>query len=94
MRVQGSGAAAKNVKSGELPINGMRVEPEGGTSGWYIWAGEELSASPDFFEAHHISHLSEICPAALKFLGLPPGWRFLAANDHIDVWEDSKLLDI
>ncbi len=36
--------------------------------------------------------LAELCPAVLKYLGLPPGWRFLLHDDHSDVWEDSKLL--
>ncbi|WP_430481463.1 immunity protein Imm33 domain-containing protein [Ralstonia pseudosolanacearum] len=26
----------------------MRVQPEGYTSGWHIWAGEEFSKAPDF----------------------------------------------
>src|SRR5262249_4805049 len=32
---------------------------------------------PNFFVPLHVSHLAEWCPAALKFLGLAPGWRFL-----------------
>ena len=40
---------ALNVKDGLLPINGLRINPEGDTSGWYIWAGEEFSTGPDFF---------------------------------------------
>jgi hypothetical protein len=85
---------ARNVRMGIQPLNGMRHPAEGDTTGWYIWAGEELSAAPDFFEALHVSHLEEWCPAALKFLGLPPGWRFLIAGDHVDVWEDRQLLDV
>ena len=33
-------------------------------------------------------------PVALKYLALPPGWRFLEADGHEDVWHDSVLLDI
>ena len=83
-----------NVKEGIQPINGLRYPPKGDTSGWYIWAGEELSDNPDFFVPLHIEHLPEWCPSIIKYLGLPPGWRFLIAPNHEDVWEDKKLLEI
>lgn len=82
-----------NVKSGLLPINGLRHQPEGDTTGWYIWAGEELSEDPNFFVPLHIKHLNEWCPEVVRFLGLPPGWRFLVANEYEDVWEDRTLID-
>jgi hypothetical protein len=41
---------ARNVRTGLLPVNGLRHPPEGDTTGWYIWAGQELSDAPDFFE--------------------------------------------
>ncbi len=31
---------SRNLKSGIMPINGLRHSPESGTAGWYIWAGE------------------------------------------------------
>ena len=68
---------ARNVLSGPVPLNGLRHEPEGGTSGWYIWAGEELSDDPGFFAPLHVEHLAQWCPAAIPYLALPPGWRFL-----------------
>ena len=83
---------ARNVRTGLQPLNGMRHHPEGDTTGWYIWAGEALPATAAFFEPLHVSHLADWCPAAVKFLGLPPGWRFLTAGDYVDVWEDPKLL--
>lgn len=85
---------AENVKSGLLPINGLRHPPQGDTTGWYIWAGEELSTDPDFFQPLHVSHLKEWCPQIMRFLGLPPGWRFLLAAEYEDVWEDQSLLEI
>jgi hypothetical protein len=85
---------ARNVREGILPINGLRHPPAGDTTGWYIWAGEELRDHPDFFVPLHVEHLSEWCPEALRFLGLPPGWRFLVAGDYEDVWEDPSLLDV
>ena len=81
-----------NTKSGLQPLNGLRVAPIGDTSGWYIWAGEELSEDPDFFVSVHAIHLAEYCPDLMKYLGLPPGWRFLIAPDYEDVWEDNHLL--
>ncbi len=85
---------ARNVKSGLQPINGLRHPPEGDTTGWYIWAGEELSDDPGFFAPLHVSHLEEWCPAVLKYLGLPPGYRFLIAGEYEDVWEDRSLLEV
>lgn len=85
---------SENVKGGLLPINGLRHPPEGDTTGWYIWGGEELSSDPDFFVPLHVRHLAEWCRVALKFLGLPPGWRFLVAGECEDVWEDPSLVDI
>jgi hypothetical protein len=74
------------------PLNGMRISPDPGTCGWYIWGGE-YSAAPDFFQPLHVAHLQEQCPQVLPYLGLAPGWRFLLAPDHEDVWFDLKLLN-
>lgn len=79
---------------GRLPINGLRHPPQADTNGWYVWCGEELSEAPDFFVPLHTHHLIEYCPEALKFLGLPPGYRFLIAGDYVDVWFDESLLNV
>ena len=81
-----------NFRSGEKPLNGLRHNPEANTCGWYIWAGEEFSDAPDFFKPLHVSHLIETLPIVLPYLGLAPGWRFLIAEDYVDVWFDAKLL--
>jgi hypothetical protein len=85
---------AENVHSVLIPINGLRHHPVGDTSGWYIWAGEGLSEDPAFFQAVHIEHLHEIRPEVLKYLAMPPGWRFLVAGDYEDVWYDESLLTV
>jgi hypothetical protein len=85
---------SKNIKTGILPINGLRHPPQGDTTGWYIWAGEEWSNEPNFFVPLHVKHLNEWCPEIIKFLGLPPGWRFLVAGEYEDVWKDLSLLNI
>ena len=38
---------ARNVGSGLLPLNGLRHR-RGTTSGWFVWAGDELSDDSDF----------------------------------------------
>lgn len=83
---------SRNVREGALPLNGVRYQPEGDTSGWYIWGGEEFSEDPDFFVPLHISHLNEWNDLILKYLGLPPGWRFLVTEDYEDVWFDEQLI--
>ena len=83
-----------NVLSGLLPINALRHRAENDTSGWYIWAGEELSDDPSFFVALHVEHLEEWCPGILPYLALPPGYRVLLAPEFEDVWFDQALLDI
>lgn len=76
----------------ELPLHGLRMAPEETTSGWFLWTGE-MSEDADFFEPVHVVHLGDICPLALPFLGLPPGWRFLTDGDYVDVWFDGALLE-
>lgn len=80
------------IKQGLLPVNGLRHPPEKDTTGWYIWGGEELSDDPGFFEPLCVEHLQDRCPSVLPYLGLAPGWRFLIAGHHEDVWFDSALL--
>jgi hypothetical protein len=83
---------SKNISDGTMPVNGLRHSPEGDTSGWYVWAGD-YSDSPDLFQPLHIDHLNEHFPLVLKYLGLPPGWRFQIDNKgHEDVWFDEKII--
>jgi len=83
---------AANVRTGLLPLNGLRHEATDDTTGWYIWAGEVLDDDAEFFLPLHAGHLHEWCPAVIRFLGLAPGWRFLVAGAYEDVWPDSTLL--
>jgi len=78
---------------GRMPINGLRHRPANGTNGWYIWAGE-YSSDKDFFAPLHTWHLPQRLPEAVRFLGLPPGNRFLVAGDYVDVWFDEFLLRV
>lgn len=86
---------ARNVKSSVLPINGLRHPPTADTTGWYLWAGEaDPPSDPNFFVPLHVEHVAEWRPEVMKFLGPPPGWRFLTDGNYEDVWEDAALLDI
>ena len=83
---------SRGAAAGSYPLNGLRHRPEPGTSGWFIWAGEAFSQDPDFFQPIHIAHLHSRLPEVIPYLGLAPGWRFLIAPGHIDVWLDPSLL--
>jgi hypothetical protein len=85
---------SKNFNVRQFPINGLRHPPQGDTTGWYIWSGEEFSRDPDFFVPLHTIHLSDRCPEIMKYLGLGPGWRFLVAPGQEDVWFDASLLEV
>jgi hypothetical protein len=83
---------SRDVIQGGWPLNGLRVAPEEGTCGWYIWCGRAFSEDPDFFVPMHAHHLFQKRPEIIKYMGLPPGWRFLVAPGYEDVWPDSSLL--
>lgn len=88
------GVALKSFDKFQMPVNGLRHPVENKQSvGWYVWTGE-YSSENDFFQPIHVSHLLEICPRVLNYLGLPPGWRFLFDNEYEDVWYDETLLNI
>lgn len=82
---------SKNTVTGAYPLHGLRHNIDGGTTGWYIWSGE-WSDDPHFFEPLHVFHLERRCPELLKYLGFPPGTRFLIMKDHQDIWTDPSLL--
>lgn len=83
---------SQSALDGELPLNGMRHPEVNGTTGWYIWGSEQLLEREDFFKPLHTTHLELKCTLALKFLSLPPGWRFLTDGTYEDVWFDPNLL--
>lgn len=84
---------SKTALEGLIPLHGLRHQPEIGTTGWFIWGGE-YSDADDFFVPMCLHHLTEECPAAVPYLALAPGWRFLVAPDYEDVWYDGSLLEV
>jgi len=85
---------SKDIDSGVMPINGLRHPAENGTVGWYIWCGGDIDNNPDFWDALHVYHLEQRLPQVLKYLGLPPGWRFqIDDKGYEDVWYDENLIN-
>lgn len=80
-----------SVLNGEFPVNGVRINPEGVNSGWYLWAGD-FSDKFDFFKPIHIKHLDKYNGMIKKYLGLNKGWRFLITPTYEDAWQDNGLL--
>jgi hypothetical protein len=87
-----SGFASETA--GCRPINGLRHNLTADTTGWYIWCGESFSTDPNFFKPVHTRHIYEKLPDVAELLGLPPGYRFLFAENHLDVWFDASLLHV
>jgi hypothetical protein len=93
-------SADENINSGfavqtsnQTPINGLRHPLTEDTTGWYIWCGKEFSTDPAFFKPVCTRHIYDQQPKIAELLGLPPGYRFLSANDYLDVWFDPTLLN-
>ncbi|HEY6257092.1 MAG TPA: hypothetical protein VIY51_15010 [Xanthobacteraceae bacterium] len=85
---------SKTFDPTQFPLNGLRHPPQGDTTGWYIWSGEELSEDPGFFVPLHAFHLNDRFSEIIKYLGLGPGWRFLVAPGQEEVWFDPSLLKV
>lgn len=65
---------SENVRSRHvLPLNGLRHPATAGTSGWFIWRGEELGTAHDFFVPLHVEHLETWCPEARSLSRLASG---------------------
>jgi hypothetical protein len=77
------------------PIYGVRIVPEGDTTGWYIWGGP-YSTDPNFFEPVHTAHLGNLCPLVGKYLGLAPGFKFIvdAAGYDAEYGVRQRLLTV
>lgn len=75
------------------PVHGLRLPPEHGTSGWYLWTGDLVEDDDEFFLPMHPAHLVDKVPGLLPELDAPPGSRFLLAPGYRDAWFDPALLD-
>lgn len=69
-----------------MPITGVRIAPDNGVDGWYIFGGE-FSDDVNFYQPVHQSHIGEILPQVLPYLALAPGYKFMIDNEGFeDVW--------
>ena len=89
----GMGLAMATLR--ELPLNGMRyLQPEG-SSGWYIWGGENRRETADFFTAIQVRDVGDYLSNIKPFLDLPPGFCFrIDKGGQKKVWFDGSLLDV
>jgi hypothetical protein len=86
--------AAASIRTNVLPLNGLRHPPENGANGWHLWSGVNFPDEDDGFLPLHASHIVAWNSLAIRYLGLPPGWRFLTDGRYEDVWFDAALLEI
>ena len=78
-----------------MPLNGLRYPPQEGGSGWYIWGGETMLQTADFFTAIKVRDLGDYVPNLHPFLDLPPGFRFQTdTKGQQKVRFDGGLLDV
>jgi len=77
-----------------MPLNGLRYPPRDGGSGWYIWGGETMSQTADFFTPIKVRDLGDYVPNLHPFLDLPAGFRFQTdTRGKQKVWFDGSLLE-
>lgn len=70
------------------PIYGVRKKNPDGSSSWYVWGGPH-SPSSDFYQPLCASHLLELLPFAVPYLGLPPDYKFIIDHSgYEDVWKE------
>ena len=79
---------------GKHPVNGLRHPSEADTNGWFVWCGD-WSDGDEFFEPLHVEHMKDYLPHIIKYLDLPPGYRFLIDEaGYEDIWYDESLMNI
>ncbi len=72
------------------PIYGVRKKNADGSASWYVWAGE-YSTVPDFYQPLCASHLIDLLPISLPYLGLPSGYKFIIdRSGYEDVWQEEE----
>ena len=64
---------------------------------WDMAVGPLLEGLPVMLSAHATRTAippDEWCLQVKKYLGMPPGWRFLVSGNFEDIWFDQSLLEI
>jgi len=74
-------------------VYGLRLAPTDDRTGWFFWT-EELFPPLPRFSAIQVAEFEERWPEVIKFLGLPPGWRFVVDGYGYErEWEDRSFLN-
>jgi hypothetical protein len=86
-------ATRSQITRSRATVNGLRHLPDHDTKWLVPVAWREPQPRAGLFQPIHASHLNDWCREAIPHLALPPGWRFVLAPGHEDVWFDSELLE-
>lgn len=82
-------ACSDGVLEGRLPVGGARYRYSGKMSGWFLSTNLDDGTSKTA-KVHHAYHVTAARPDLVKYLALPPGYRFdLGAGGRI--WFDPAL---
>ncbi len=73
-------------------VHGLRRQINANETGWYIWTGDYVQEDVGFFYFVRVEEFSSLCPAAVPYLGLAPGWRFTIKPGKLDVRFDRTLV--
>lgn len=57
-RLTDRAGSSTSALQGKMPLNGLRHPPANGTTGWYIWRGDDLSPAPESLKPLHWSHIA------------------------------------
>ena len=84
-----------DVLSGAL-VEGVRYKPQENMSGWWL-TSKDYSGNIEDLKLEHVEHIYEKRKDLVKFLGLPPGYRFfqekyVSNSSPEDVWFDEDIL--
>lgn len=70
-------------------VNGVRYNDEGHMTGWYL-TSNSYNGDISTLSVDHLYHLIKTRPEIVKFLALPPGYRFFHDSLGAEVWKDEE----
>lgn len=85
-------AVSDPFDAGSDLIQGLRREATDKETGWHIWTGGDDPDDLGFFDLVPVRDFARLCPVAVPYLGLAPGWRFKIEPGNLKVWFDAALL--
>jgi hypothetical protein len=51
-----------------VPVNGLRIPAMSGSSGWFIYGGDEAIDDPGFYQPLCVIHVGKYCEIAIPYL--------------------------